>query len=165
MPYKEWPELNIQCLDLSGRWLRIQNSKRNLSVVYVGGILGRIQDSSYGVSGSVGALTEDTKLEEICLWCKWVVSWAGYMMVHSALLDLSGRCLSIQNTKRNLNVVYVGSILGRIQDGAVWVSGSVGALAEFIKIEENFACGVNRNYFGQYKMAHRECLLAETVAP
>ena len=38
MPHKE-------CLELSGRWVRTQNSRRILSVVWVGGILGRKVDS------------------------------------------------------------------------------------------------------------------------
>ena len=29
-----------ECLELSGRWVRTQNSRRILSVVWVGGILG-----------------------------------------------------------------------------------------------------------------------------
>ena len=33
MPHKE-------CLELSGRWVRTQNSERILAVVYVNGILG-----------------------------------------------------------------------------------------------------------------------------
>ena len=70
------------------------------------------------MSGSVGVLAEDTKLRvrSVCGVGRGEF-WAGYKIVYTECLDLSERWLRIQNSKRNLSVVYVGRILGKILDG------------------------------------------------
>ena len=53
-----------ECLDVSERRLRIQTPIIIMFVVLVRGILA-VWDAQYKVSGSIGALAEDTKLNGI----------------------------------------------------------------------------------------------------